>query len=100
MFRAQQIHANSGSQIVVLLIGNKSDADDERAVPYNKGKELAKSLGYRFFESSAKENVNIKAAFECLVDLVVELHQSMLEEDISLERNEVRGRFARSVHFV
>ena len=39
----------------VLLVGNKCDVnDDERKVPYARGKDLADKLGVPFFETSAK----------------------------------------------
>ena len=42
-------------------MGNKSDmADEKRAVPYSKGKALADEYGVLFFETSAKENINVE----------------------------------------
>lgn len=44
-----------------ILVGNKSDmADEKRAVPYSKGKALADEYGVHFFETSAKENINVE----------------------------------------
>lgn len=42
-----------------VLVGNKSDMEDKRAVPYSKGKALADEFGFRFFETSAKDNLNV-----------------------------------------
>ena len=39
----------------VILVGNKCDVnDDERKIPYARGKDLADKLGVPFFETSAK----------------------------------------------
>jgi hypothetical protein len=43
-----------------VLVGNKSDMDESRrAVPYSKGQALADEFGIQFFETSAKNNVNV-----------------------------------------
>ncbi|OCK74763.1 hypothetical protein K432DRAFT_310076, partial [Lepidopterella palustris CBS 459.81] len=47
----------------VMLVGNKSDRAAERKVFTKKGKVLARTLGYRFVEASAKSNLNVKKAF-------------------------------------
>jgi Ras-related protein Rab-8A len=35
-------------------------ADEKRAVPYAKGKALADEYNIRFFETSAKDNINVE----------------------------------------
>lgn len=48
----------------VVIVGNKSDRSDEREVSTQEGEVLAKELGdVPFFESSAKNNINIEEAF-------------------------------------
>ena len=42
------------------MVGNKSDMEDERVISYERGKQLADSLGLQFFETSAKENINVR----------------------------------------
>lgn len=44
--------------------------EDERVVNYERGRQLADQLGLEFFEASAKENINVKAVFEKLVDII------------------------------
>jgi Ras-related protein Rab-3C len=34
--------------------------EDERVISYERGKQLAEQLGIEFFETSAKENINVK----------------------------------------
>ena len=41
-------------------MGNKCDMEDERVISYERGKQLADSLGLQFFETSAKENINVR----------------------------------------
>ena len=41
-------------------MGNKCDMEEERVVSADRGKQLADQLGLHFFETSAKENINVK----------------------------------------
>ncbi|CAF0878175.1 unnamed protein product [Rotaria sp. Silwood1] len=45
---------------------------NERVVQLEEGKKLADTLGLEFFETSAKENINVKSVFERLVDIILE----------------------------
>ena len=47
----------------VILVGNKCDMEDERVISYERGKQLADSLGLQFFETSAKENINVRVSW-------------------------------------
>lgn len=65
-----QIKTYSWDNAQVILVGNKCDCSDERVVSFDRGRQLADQLGLEFFETSAKENVNVKAVFERLVDVI------------------------------
>lgn len=55
-----QIKTYSCDNAQVILVGNKCDMEDERVITTERGKQLADQLGVQFFETSAKENINIK----------------------------------------
>ncbi|MBA0760657.1 hypothetical protein Gotri_023386 [Gossypium trilobum] len=47
-----------------ILVGNKADMDEsKRAVPTSKGQALADEYGIKFFETSAKTNLNVEEVF-------------------------------------
>ena len=46
-----------------ILIGNKSDWTEKRAVTEEQGRELANELGIKFMETSAKVNEGVEEAF-------------------------------------
>lgn len=47
--------------LLQVLVGNKSDmADEKRAVPVARGQALAAEYNMRFFETSAKDNLNVE----------------------------------------
>eukprot|EP00005_Dracoamoeba_jomungandri_P005748 CAMPEP_0174251774 /NCGR_PEP_ID=MMETSP0439-20130205/1493_1 /TAXON_ID=0 /ORGANISM="Stereomyxa ramosa, Strain Chinc5" /LENGTH=167 /DNA_ID=CAMNT_0015332185 /DNA_START=174 /DNA_END=677 /DNA_ORIENTATION=+ len=57
-----------GKQTVpIVLVGNKNDLVDKRKVSTEEGKGCAEKWGCPFFESSAKNHVNVDEAFEALV---------------------------------
>jgi Fe2+ transport system protein B len=53
-----------------VLIGNKSDWTDKRAVSEEEGRELAEELGVKFIETSAKINEGVEEAFFTLARCV------------------------------
>jgi len=69
----------------VILVGNKCDVnDDERKIPYARGKDLADKLGVPFFETSAKSEpggINVRAVFEKLVDEICARLSEMTESN-------------------
>lgn len=57
-------HATEG--VNKILIGNKCDWEEKRAVSTEQGQALADELGIPFLEVSAKSNINIDKAFYSL----------------------------------
>lgn len=55
--------------------------EDERVVSTERGKQLADQLKLEFFESSAKENINVKTVFERLVDFICDKMSESLDSD-------------------
>ncbi|XP_069674997.1 ras-related protein Rab-3 isoform X1 [Periplaneta americana] len=79
-----QIKTYSWDNAQVILVGNKCDMEDERVISYERGKQLAEQLGIEFFETSAKENINVKAVFERLVDIICDKMSESLDSDPNL----------------
>lgn len=59
-FRVTQIKTYSWDNAQVILVGNKCDMEEERVVSAERGRQLADQLGVEFYETSAKENINVK----------------------------------------
>ncbi|KAG8133562.1 hypothetical protein E2320_011345, partial [Naja naja] len=55
-----------GENTDIILLGNKCDKEAERIISKNKGEKLAWEYGIPFFETSAKDNINIENAFSVL----------------------------------
>ncbi|EFO91546.1 hypothetical protein GCK72_006107 [Caenorhabditis remanei] len=76
-----QIKTYSWENAQVVLVGNKCDMDSERVVSMDRGRQLADQLGLEFFETSAKENINVKAVFEKLVEIICDKMAESLDKD-------------------
>ena len=57
------IRCSASKKINCLLIGNKSDMEDQKEVTYMEGKALADQLGIKFLETSGKNSHNVEQAF-------------------------------------
>ena len=75
-----QIKTYSWDNAQVILVGNKCDMAADRVVAYERGKQLADHLGLEFFETSAKENVNVKQVFERLVSMICDKMSESLQD--------------------
>ena len=58
-----EVDKHAQENISRILVGNKKDLEDQRAVPYTEAKELADHFNVRFLETSAKDSLNVEDAF-------------------------------------
>ncbi|XP_078444180.1 ras-related protein RABA6b-like [Wolffia australiana] len=66
-----EIRHFAGGDIVVVLVGNKSDLGHAREVAEEEGRRLAEEEKLCFVETSALENSNVEAAFMAMVARVL-----------------------------
>ena len=60
----EEVRAERGGDVVVALVGNKSDLVDKRQVSIEEGAARAAELGALFIETSAKAGFNVSALFK------------------------------------
>ncbi|XP_046960369.1 ras-related protein Rab-3 isoform X1 [Vanessa atalanta] len=87
-----QIKTYSWDNAQVILVGNKCDMEEERVVSQERGRQLAEQLGVEFYETSAKENINVKAVFERLVDIICDKMSESLDSEPAMLAGGARGQ--------
>lgn len=68
----EDVKTERGSEVIIVLVGNKSDMNEKRQVTIEEGEKKAKDLGILFIETSAKtgfhifniKGTNVKALFK------------------------------------
>ena len=77
----------------VILLGNKSDLQDERKVTFEEGKEFAELNGFEFMEVSVAQNKNIKESVEIAIAMAIENRkkQILLKE----KEKEIENKFRK-----
>ncbi|XP_031112880.1 ras-related protein Rab11C-like [Ipomoea triloba] len=63
----RELRDHADSNIVIMMVGNKSDLNHLRAVSEQDGQALAEKEGLSFLETSALEAVNVEKAFQTIL---------------------------------
>ena len=75
------VTAVADKKITIILIGNKSDLEDQRQVSKEQGQEKANKLELAFLETSALSGENLDKAFDMMMNEVYKkCHEEMLAE--------------------
>lgn len=53
------IYKHSDPSIAKVLVGNKFDLESERVISKHEAQKIATEHGMEYFETSAKDNINI-----------------------------------------
>ncbi|XP_078440209.1 ras-related protein RABH1b-like isoform X1 [Wolffia australiana] len=56
----EEVRTERGSDVIIVLVGNKTDLVEKRQVSVDEGEGKAKEVGVMFIETSAKAGFNIK----------------------------------------
>uniref|UniRef100_A0A8C1CQE8 RAB6A, member RAS oncogene family n=1 Tax=Cyprinus carpio carpio TaxID=630221 RepID=A0A8C1CQE8_CYPCA len=57
------VRTERGGDVIIMLVGNKTDLADKRQVSIEEGERKAKELNVMFIETSAKAGYNVKQLF-------------------------------------
>ncbi|CAN0910857.1 Ras-related protein RABE1c [Linum grandiflorum] len=84
----RNIEQHASDNVNKVLVGNKADMDDsKRAVPTAKGQALADEYGIKFFETSAKTNLNVEEVF---FSIARDIKQRLSDTDSRTEPTTIR----------
>ncbi|XP_060184601.1 ras-related protein Rab11D [Lycium barbarum] len=84
----EELRAHADRNIVIILIGNKTDLEDQRAVPTEDAKEFAQKEGLFFLETSALEATNVGDAFSTVL---TEIFNIVNKKNLAADENQSNG---------
>jgi len=82
-FRDQILRVKDKDYIPIVVVGNKCDLESERQVSKAEGQNMAGQWKAPFFEASAKQNLNVEAAFR---ELVRQVRKDMAEAQAKIQK--------------
>ncbi|RLN75164.1 hypothetical protein BBJ28_00011178 [Nothophytophthora sp. Chile5] len=77
----EDVRTERGQDVVIMLVGNKTDISDRRQVSIEEGSDKAKEENVMFIETSAKAGYNIKALFRKLATVLPGMENTMISGD-------------------
>lgn len=80
----EDVRVERGQDVVIMLVGNKSDLGDRRQVTTEEAAEKARNEGALFIETSAKTGTNIKTLFRRVAMALPGLEDSNVADDTTL----------------
>nr|GLL43039.1 ras-related protein RABE1c isoform X1 [Ipomoea trifida] len=84
----RNIEQHASDNVNKILVGNKADMDEsKRAVPTSKGQALADEYGIKFFETSAKTNLNVEQVF---FSIAKDIKQRLSDTDSKAEPSTIK----------
>ena len=75
---------SNNNHFTIILVGNKTDLEDDREISYEEGEKLAKDYKYSFYETSALNGSNVEEAFMDLVNKIINSYQYMNRKSFHL----------------
>ena len=80
----QSIYEIKDNNFPIVLIGNKIDLEDERIVTKEEGESESVKYNIKFYETSCKDNINIKESILFLIYKIL----GNIQEEKDKEKNE------------
>lgn len=75
----RELRDHADQNIVIMLVGNKSDLRHLRSVPTEEAKSFAERNGLNFIETSALDSTNVEAAFQ---NILTEIYRIVSQKQI------------------
>jgi len=85
----EDVRGERGTDVIMMLVGNKTDLADKRQVSIEEGEAKAKEYDIMFIETSAKAGFNIKALFRKVASALPGIDHGELERSTSYPQDVV-----------
>ncbi|EAR85571.3 small guanosine triphosphatase family Ras family protein (macronuclear) [Tetrahymena thermophila SB210] len=73
---------NAKNEVKLILVGNKADLEEQRAVTYEEACNLAQELDMQYIETSAKSKQNVD---QCFIQLSQDLIQQYIKQNKQIQ---------------
>lgn len=80
------VRGERGNDVIIVLVGNKTDLNDKRQVTTEEGEKKAKEFKVMFIETSAKAGHNVKTLFRKIAQALPGMEGSINEQNTSESR--------------
>ena len=87
-----ELKTNGSDDILIILVGNKTDLEDKREVSTDDGEKKAKQYGIAFCETSALQGKNIEHAFNILIDEIILEIDNEKEKEMKNNKNNNKNK--------
>lgn len=91
----KELRDHADSNIVIMLVGNKSDLRHLRSVPTEEAQAFCEKEGLSFIETSALESTNVEKAFQ---QILTEIYHIVSKKVLDTEDN--RPKVSLTLGFV
>lgn len=80
----EDVRNERGNDVIMVLVGNKTDASEKRQVSVEEGEDRASKEGIMFIETSAKAGFNIKSLFRKLATSLPGMETAQPQQPVNL----------------
>ena len=81
------------TNVLRILVGNKTDLEDKRVISKEEGKKLAEENGLKFYEISAKTMTGLVEMFEDVAKEYVQIYEQKAIKNFQLKKtNETKNK--------
>jgi small GTP-binding protein len=86
----EQIKEEAPEQIIIYLVGNKIDNENNRVVTNEEAKKLAEEFKLKYFETSAKNSINVDTTFLDLIKEIDSLYSTLDVDNNGMTINRIK----------
>ena len=83
------------SNVLRILVGNKTDLEDKRVISKEEGKKLAEENGLKFYEISAKTMNGLVEMFEDVAKEYVQIYEQKAIKNFQLRKEKEKKTKSR-----
>ena len=80
------------SNVLRILVGNKTDLEDKRIISTEDGKKLAEQNGLKYYEISALKITGLHEMFEDIAKEYVEIYEQKSYKNFQLKQTEIKKK--------